>query len=98
MLPRSLFGEIAAPESAVTVGARTEHLRIAKANGVIAGIVGSVSWIEHLGDRNHLHLKIDGVELVTLADPDNRLDVGDAISVELVKALFFDAAGKRIAS
>ena len=98
LLPLALFGAIAAPENAVTVGARTEHLRIAKANGVDAGVVGSLSWIEHLGDRNHLHLKIDGVELVTLADPDNDLDVGDAISVELTRPLFFDAAGKRIAS
>ena len=42
------------PAGAETIGARTEHLRIARpANG---GARGTVDWIEHLGDQNHLHL------------------------------------------
>ena len=40
-------------------------------------LVGSLSWIEHLGDQNHLHLAIGDMELVTLADPESGLSVGD---------------------
>ena len=54
------------------------------------------SWIEHLGDQNHLHVKVGDAELVTLADPDSGLSVGDRVAVELARPLFFDEAGRRI--
>ncbi len=54
------------------------------------------SWIEHLGDQNHLHVKVGDAELVTLADPDSGLSVGDRVAVELARPLFFDEAGHRI--
>ncbi len=54
LVPRDLFPDMAAPPGAATIGARTEHLRIVKsANGAAAG---RVTWIEHLGDHNHLHV------------------------------------------
>ena len=54
-----------------------------------------MTWIEHLGDQNHLHVRIDGHEVVTLADPDADLSVGDDVGVSFVKPLFFDANGDR---
>src|SRR6185437_9999290 len=75
LVPRSLFHEIAAPREAATIGARTEHLLISKSPEAAAK--GRVTWIEHLGDRNHLHLRVGESEVVTLADPDAALGVGD---------------------
>ena len=34
------------------------------------------------------------MELVTLADPDSGLEVGDRVSVELARPLFFDDGGQ----
>ncbi|MBV8566768.1 MAG: TOBE domain-containing protein, partial [Methylobacteriaceae bacterium] len=57
---------------------------------------GRVTWIERLGDQNHLHVAIEDQEVVTLADPDSDLAVGDDVGVRLVRPLFFDADGVRI--
>jgi multiple sugar transport system ATP-binding protein len=95
LVPRALFPQVAAPGSTATIGARTEHLRITKtANGEAHG---RVAWIEHLGDRNHLHLRVGESEIVTLADPDAPLNVGDDVAIEMVRPLYFDAGGNRIA-
>ena len=82
------------PNGARTIGARTEHMRIARAaNG---SAIGEVAWIEHLGDQNHLHVAVGDQKIVTLVDPDARLERGDGISLALVDPLYFDAAGNRI--
>jgi multiple sugar transport system ATP-binding protein len=94
LVPRRLLPDIPAPTRTETIGARTEHLRISKVNG---SALGQVTWIEHLGDRDHLHVRIEEHELVTLADPDAGLGVGDAVGITLVAPLFFDADGQRLA-
>ncbi|WP_201839022.1 ABC transporter ATP-binding protein [Microvirga zambiensis] len=98
LIPRGLIPDLPAPPRAVLIGARTEHLRLSKAGGSAqaSNLVGSLSWIEHLGDQNHLHLKVGDMELVTLADPESGLSVGDRVSVALARPLFFDDAGQRI--
>jgi multiple sugar transport system ATP-binding protein len=94
LLPRGMFPDMAAPAAAHTIGVRTEHLRISKSlNG---SAKGKVSWIEHLGDRNHLHVRITDAEVVTLADPDSGLHVGDDVAIEIVRPLYFDASGNRV--
>jgi multiple sugar transport system ATP-binding protein len=95
LMPRALLPDVAAPPEAVTIGARTEHLHLAKATKAAHG---RVTWIEHLGDRNHLHLRIASHEVVTLADPDAGLEVGDDVGITLVRPLFFDAEGNRLGS
>jgi multiple sugar transport system ATP-binding protein len=85
----------AIPAGAVTLGARTEHCRITAANGHEPH--GRIEWIEHLGDQNHLHITMGEHKLITLADPYAELRVGDPVCLELVNALYFDAAGERIA-
>ena len=94
LVPRRLYPDFAAPPDTATLGVRTEHLRIRKSTNGHA--TGRVKWIEHLGDQNHLHVTIDGTDVVTLCDRDAGLAVGDAVDVELAAPLFFDAGGKRL--
>jgi multiple sugar transport system ATP-binding protein len=94
LLPRAMFPGMAMPEAARVVGVRTEHLRISRADG--GTIRGKVDWIEHLGDRNHLHVRISDIEVVTLADPDAGLGVGDDVAVEIIRPLYFDDRGERV--
>ncbi len=93
LLPGGLLS-LVMPEGTETVGARTEHLRIARAAGGEAH--GSVEWIEHLGDQNHLHLNFGEHRLVVLVDPTTDLTVGDEVSVDFQGPLFFDRDGVRL--
>jgi multiple sugar transport system ATP-binding protein len=77
-----------------TIGARTEHLRISTPRA--GGPIAQVHWIEHLGDQNHIHIDLGGHPLVTLADPNQPLKVGDHVSLELADPLYFDKSGNRI--
>jgi multiple sugar transport system ATP-binding protein len=93
LLPAALFA--GAPAGARTVGARTEHLTIARGGG---DVQATVKRIEHLGDQSHLHLDLGGQSVVTLSDPEARLGAGDIVSLRLNKPLFFDADGARVAA
>ena len=72
--------------------------RVAHLSAQIEAITakGRVAWIEHLGDRNHLHVRIGETEVVTLADPDAGLNVGDDVAIEVVRPLYFDESGDRV--
>jgi multiple sugar transport system ATP-binding protein len=94
LVPRSLFPSLRVPEQTVTIGVRTEHVRIRKsANGAA---VGRVRWVEHLGDRSHLHVTVADTDVVTLSDPHADLVVGDEVAIEMLAPLFFDARGERL--
>ena len=94
LLPVGLLPDAAAPAATKTIGARTEHLTIEKAANGHAD--GTVDWIEHLGDQNHLHLRVGDRKLITLTDPDTELRKGDQVTIRLRNPLFFDSAGNRI--
>ena len=94
LIPRELFPNAAIPDSARMIGARTEHARIRKANGSHGA--GQVTWVEHLGDQDHLHIRLGEHDFVTLADPDSGLGPGDEVAIALADPLFFDAAGERV--
>jgi multiple sugar transport system ATP-binding protein len=95
LLPRSVFPNLPAPANAATIGARTEHLRISKAvNGTATD--GRVTWVEHLGDQNHLHVSVAGHDVVTLTHTEAALAVGDAVTIELSQPMFFVADGARV--
>jgi multiple sugar transport system ATP-binding protein len=99
LLPRALLPDLPAPPAAATIGARTEHVRLRKTNGGSAGTAsGHVRWIEHLGDQNHLHVRLaaSDVELVTLTDPAAALQVNDTVEIELHQPLYFAADGQRL--
>src|SRR6185503_17599165 len=94
LIPADLIPNGSMPAGSKTVGARTEHLRIARAANGAA--LGRVEWVEHLGDQNHLHVRVGDHQIVTLADPETDLAGGDAVSLALVNPLYFDAAGNRV--
>ena len=92
--PAGLLPDGGAPTGTKTIGARTEHLAIEKAANGHAD--GSVDWVEHLGDQNHLHVRVGDRKLITLTDPDTALRKGDQVTIRLRNPLFFDGAGNRI--
>ena len=94
LIPAGLIPAGSVPAGAKTAGARTEHLRIAKATNGSAQ--GKVEWIEHLGDQNHLHVRVGDHRIVTLVDPETGLSGGDTVSLALVDPLYFDASGNRV--
>jgi multiple sugar transport system ATP-binding protein len=94
LVPRALFADAAMPDAARLVGARTEHVRLRKACG--RNGVGRVTWVEHLGDQDHLHILVGEQDFVTLGDPESGLVPGDEVTAELVDPLFFDAGGARV--
>src|SRR5260370_26119076 len=90
LLPAALFAGV--PPGARTIGARTEHLTIARSGGDVSA---TVTRVEHLGDQSHLHLDLGGQSVVTLSDPEANLVTGDVVSLRLTAPLFFDAPGGR---
>ena len=94
VLPGDLLPIEGMPAGTVTVGARTEHLKIVRAHA--SGGIGTVQRIEHLGDQNHIHLAVGEQTLVTLGDPTSDLHAGERIDIRLENPLFFDRDGERI--
>jgi multiple sugar transport system ATP-binding protein len=94
LLPAGLLPNGVVPKNAVTVGARTEHLGLRKDRNGEA----RVEWVEHLGDQNHLHLRLGEHQITTLTPPDTPFKSGDQVAVELTKPLYFDARGLRLRS
>jgi multiple sugar transport system ATP-binding protein len=94
LLPVGMIPDGGAPRGAATLGARTEHLRIAKAGNGSA--LGTVEWIEHLGDQSHLHIRIGDRRITSLVAADAAFATGDRVDVSLAQPLYFDAAGSRV--
>ena len=94
LLPGDLLPVEGKPAGTVTVGARTEHLHLARAR---EGGVGTVRRIEHLGDQNPVHVEVGEHTLVTLGDAALELRAGDRVDIRLDAPLFFDRDGERLA-
>lgn len=92
LLPAGLLPGGTPPDGTQTIGARTEHLDIA----LDAAANAEIDWIEHLGDQNHLHIRVRDHKLVTLADPYLTIKPGDKISLTLKDPLYFDGEGRRL--
>ncbi len=93
LLPDGVLPGPAAPAGTKTIGARTEHIEIATTGEPNA----EIDWIEHLGDQNHLHIKVGGHKIVTLADPYLAVKSGDRLAIRLNDPLYFGADGQRLA-
>ena len=98
LFPRSVLNGVAAPERAVTVGARAEHLRLHRdvANDQHRG--AQVRRIERLSDQHLVHVALDDSdqELISAAPTGLSFAPGDAVRVELLRPLWFDADGQRV--
>jgi multiple sugar transport system ATP-binding protein len=92
LLPVGALTTGGVPREAVTIGARTEHIRVTPA----ADGPAEVLMVEHLGSENHLHLQFNGKRLVTLVPPTQRWYPGNRAEVALQKPLYFDGAGRRV--
>ena len=92
LLPAGFLPVEDLPPNTDIVGARTEHLEIAKTRDGAA----AVDWIEHLGDQNRLHIRLADRRITTLVPPDSGLQPGDRLVLRLVNPLCFDSDGDRI--
>jgi multiple sugar transport system ATP-binding protein len=100
LFARGLVPQLAAPPHAVTVGVRAEHLRIHKKSGEAAHRAARVRRIERLSDLHLVHVGLDDCdqEWVVSAPGVESFEPNDAVHVELLRPLWFDAAGQRIAA
>ncbi len=88
VLPADMFA--GAPAGAAQIGLRPEHIQQGEGKG------STVKRVEHLGDQIRLHLKLEGHDVVTLADAHADLEPGDIVAIQPRNPLFFDASGVRI--
>jgi len=98
LVPRALLNGIKAPERAVTIGARAEHLRLHRDLTDLAYRCAHVRRVERLSDQHLVHVGLDGSdhELITAAPTGLTFEPGDAVGVELAQPLWFDADGQRV--
>jgi len=88
ILPADVFG--GAPAGTVKIGMRPEHIRQGD------GLDAEVQRVEHLGDQNRLHLRLQGHDITTIADPSTDYEPGAHIRITPKNPLCFDANGNRI--
>ncbi len=88
VLPGDLFGS--APNGAAQIGLRPEHIQQGE------GLDAEVQRVEHLGDQNRLHLKLQGHAITTIADPSTDYETGAHIKIAPRNPLCFDTDGNRI--
>jgi len=95
LVPRALFGNLDAPGNAATIGARAEHLRLRRGG---AGRAAQVRRVERLSDQHLVHVGLDGAEheLITAVPAGSVFEPGEAVGIELVHPLWFDADGRRV--
>jgi multiple sugar transport system ATP-binding protein len=98
LVPRALVADVAAPAGAATVGVRAEQLRLHRPTPARAQRGARVKRIEQLSDQHLIHVRLDDSdqELVSAVADGTRWEAGDAVHVELLRPLWFDAAGQRL--
>jgi multiple sugar transport system ATP-binding protein len=94
LLPVEALPGTHAPQGTAMIGARTEHIELVPD----AAGPAEVTLVEHLGSENHLHLKMNGHRLVTLAAPEQQWRPGARAHVALSRPLYFDAGGRSLAA
>ena len=92
LIPTGLLPGVEAPSGTQIIGARTEHIEMTPDTSGNARI----EWIEHLGDQNHVHIRIKDHKLITLADPYLDIKPGDAVGIALKNPLYFNVEGERL--
>jgi multiple sugar transport system ATP-binding protein len=99
LLPRAALPGLPAPERAASVGVRAEQARL-HAPGKGSHARARVHRIELLSDQHLVHLKLEGSEadLVVVAPMGQAHEPGAAVEVEMLRPLWFDAGGQRLAA
>ena len=98
LFARSLVPAVNAPGEAVTVGVRAEHLRIHRQSANDAHRAARVRRIERLSDLHLVHVAPEGSdqEWIVSAPGGESFAPDDAVRIELLRPLWFDAAGHRV--
>jgi multiple sugar transport system ATP-binding protein len=99
LAPRSALAALAAPSQASTIGIRSEHLSL-NGDGGTGALSARVLRVERLSDQHLVHVLIDGSdqELISATPAATGLAPGDAVKLQVRRALWFDASGQRIAA
>ena len=100
LIARELLPDVSAPGSTATIGVRAEHLKVLGASTSKACPAARVRRIERLGDRRLVHVQLAGSdqEIVTAAPGGDAFEPGATVQLQLLRPLWFDAAGQRIAA
>ena len=100
LVPRALLAELAAPPSAATAGVRAEQVELRDRPPSSRQRGARVQRVEQLGDQHLVHLQLDQSEqtVVSAADGSTRWGPGDAVHIDWLRPLWFDAAGQRVAA
>jgi multiple sugar transport system ATP-binding protein len=101
LVPRSALAAMAAPDQAATIGIRSEHLGLSRASaGDAAELRARVLRVERLSDQHLVHVQVSGTdqELVSATTAGTGLESGDAVNLEVRRALWFDASGQRLSA
>lgn len=100
LVPRAALAALAAPERAVTIGIRSEHLNLRSQTADAYQPSARVLRVERLSDQHLVHVQISGTdqELVSATSSAPGLEPGDLVSLQVRGALWFDAAGVRLAA
>ena len=98
LVPRAMLSGIKGPDRAVTIGARAEHLRLHRDMTQSGYRSARVRRVERLSDQHLVHVGLDDTdhELITAAPTGLSFEPGDAVGVELLQPLWFDADGQRV--
>ena len=100
LLPRGAVAGLKAPANAATVGIRAEHVKLVSGDSALSSefCAARVLRIERLSDQHLVHVSLSGTqhELIAAPPPGISLQPGDAVQLNLLQPLWFDAAGQRI--
>ena len=100
LVPRSALAGLAAPAHAATIGIRSEHLSLSRGSCAAAGTMGRVIRAERLSDQHLVHVQVSGTDyqLVSATPAGTALEPGDAVNLQVRRALWFDASGQRLSA
>ncbi len=101
LVPRAVLpamAEFATPERVASVGIRSEHVSLKRAGDAAQAASARVLRVERLSDQHLVHVQLNGTdqELVSATPAATGLEPGDAVNLQVHRALWFDAAGQRI--
>ncbi len=99
LIPRKIMGKFAAPAEVETIGARAEHIRLQADATATSSVKGAIKRSEQLSDQHLVHLALDGFDgpdVVTVVPPGRSYQIGQQVSLEMVRPLWFDRDGQRI--
>jgi multiple sugar transport system ATP-binding protein len=100
LVPRGALAVMTAPERAAVIGIRSEHLSLHRGGDNTAEPRAHVLRVERLSDQHLVHVQISGTdqELVSATQAGTGLEPGDAVNLQVRRALWFDAGGRRLSA